>query len=109
MEGSIPFGEDSRGDLVKLKDSQNCIGQHSTVAMPHIQKRTLSNSTFTNVQKKLHIWFCSTAKPNGAKLQSYKPISYFHSNDYWSFSKGTSRGKKAKGERKSKWDLNDTA
>ena len=41
-------------------------------------------------------------------VQNYKPISYFHSNDYWSFSKGTDKEKRQRGKER-KWDLNVTA
>ena len=67
-------------------------------------KRTLSNSTFTNVQKNFTFDFALLLNQ---MVQNYKPISYFHSNDYWSFSKGTDKEKRQRGKER-KWDLNDT-
>lgn len=71
--------------------------------MPHIQKRTLSNSTFTNVQKNFTFDF--------ALLLNQMVQNYRATNRFLIFTlmiidhfprERVGRGKKAKGERKSK-------
>ena len=103
MEGSIPFGEDSRRDLVKLKDSQNCIGQHSTVVMPHIQKGHFLIPHLQMYKKNFTFDF--------ALLLNQMVQNYRATNRFLIFTlmiidhfprERVGRGKKAKGERKSK-------